>query len=87
MGPSVERVLTIPLNGSIPLNKMAAMPIYIKKKIFISRTKKTLVLNLGTYDQGHKVYQVYSNDGLRLALFLFMARSNLHPHAFKWGNC
>ena len=30
MGPSVERLLIICLNGSVPLNKMAAMPIYGK---------------------------------------------------------
>ena len=29
-GPSVERILTICLNGSVPLNKMTAMPIYSK---------------------------------------------------------
>ena len=31
MGPSVERVLTICLNGSALLNKMAALPMYGKK--------------------------------------------------------
>ena len=30
MGPSVEKMLTICSNGSAPLNKMAAMPIYGK---------------------------------------------------------
>ena len=30
MGPSVQRVLTICLIGSAPLNKMAAMPFYGK---------------------------------------------------------
>ena len=30
MGPSVERMLTIFSNGFVPLNKMAAMPIYGK---------------------------------------------------------
>ena len=37
MGPSVERMLTICSNGSAPLNKMAAMPIYgktLKKSLF-----------------------------------------------------
>ena len=32
-GPSVERILTICSNGSAPLNKMAAMPIYGKKNL------------------------------------------------------
>ena len=31
MGPSVERVWAIRLNGSAPLNKIVAMPIYGKK--------------------------------------------------------
>ena len=44
MGPSVEKVLPICSTGSAPLNKMAAMPIY--GKIFFSRTKKALGLNL-----------------------------------------
>ena len=30
MGPSVESVLTICSNGSVPLNKMTAMPLYGK---------------------------------------------------------
>ena len=30
MGPSLKGMLTIYLNGSTPLNKMAAMPIYGK---------------------------------------------------------
>ena len=30
MEPSVERLLTIYSNGSVPWNKMAAMPIYGK---------------------------------------------------------
>ena len=38
MGPSVERMLTICSNGSAPLNKMAAMPIY-------GRTLKNLLQN------------------------------------------
>ena len=38
MMPSVERLMTICVNGSAPLNKMAAMPIYGKHlKIFFSR--------------------------------------------------
>ena len=44
MRPSVERVLTIWSNGSAPLNKMAAMPVY-----FFSRSKKKLGLVLVYY--------------------------------------
>ena len=46
IGPSIERMLTVCSNGSAPLNKMAAMPIYGKHlKISFSRTKKALRLN------------------------------------------
>ena len=48
MGPSVKGVLIICSNGSAPLNKMAAMPIYGTKHLkLIFRTKKALRLNLG----------------------------------------
>ena len=43
MGPSVERVLTICLNGSAPLNKLAAMPIYGKTlKHVLLRTQERI---------------------------------------------
>ena len=50
MGSSVDGVLTICSNGYALLDKKAAMPINDKKthiKIFFSRTKKALRLNLG----------------------------------------
>ena len=52
MGPSVERLLTKFTNGSAALTKVAAMPIYGKNtlKIFLSRMKKALRLNLGIKD-------------------------------------
>ena len=43
-------------------------------KVFFSRTKKALRLNIGSYD-GHS-----------LTFDLFTAKSNLHPHTFVWGN-
>ena len=47
MSLSVESVLIICSNGSAPLNKMAAMPIYGKKNLKISsRSKKALRLYL-----------------------------------------
>ena len=53
MEPSVERMLTICSNGSAPFKKTAAMPIYGKTlKIFFSRTKKALRLNLGIQHRG-----------------------------------
>ena len=46
--PSIDEILTIYSNDFAPLNKMATMPIYGKKhiKIYFSRTKKALCLNL-----------------------------------------
>ena len=60
-----------------PLNKMAVVRIYVYKKkkkekkthlrIFFSRTKKTLRLNLRVYHRGLKFYQVCLNDDPRMA--------------------
>ena len=88
MWPFVERVLLVCSNGSIPLNKMATMPISGKKKrlkFFFSRTKTALRLNLGIQHWGLKVYQVCSNDDPRMTFDLWMARSNLRPYAFIGG--
>ena len=48
MGSVIKGVSTIYSNGFAPLNKMATMPIYgkIHLKIYFSRTKKALWLNL-----------------------------------------
>ena len=59
-GPSFGGMLKICSNGSAPLIKMAAMPIYGKTlKIFFSSTKKDLKLNLGIQYRGLKVYLVF----------------------------
>ena len=56
MGFPVERMLTICSNGSVPLDKMAAMPTYSKTlKIVFSRTKKALRLKSGIQHRGLKV--------------------------------
>ena len=80
-------VLSISLNGSASLNKMATLPIYGKKhlKIFFSRTKKASRLNLVTEHWGLSVLQVCSNDDPRMTFELFTARSNLPLHAFVEG--
>ena len=68
MGSSVKRVLTLCSNGSTPLNKMAAMPIY----------------GLSIEHWGLKVYQVCSNYGHRLIFYLFKSRSNCAPiHLYR----
>ena len=58
-----RRVLSICLNGSASLDKMAAMPIYGKKhwKIFFFRIKEASRLNLVTEHWGLKVIQVCLN--------------------------
>ena len=60
----VEGVLLICSNGSVLLNKMAAMPIYGDKhlKIFFSRTKKASRLDFVVEHWGLKVIEVCSND-------------------------
>ena len=56
---SADGILTIFSNGSVPLNKMTAMPIYGKtfKNLFFSKTKKALRLSLGIHHQGLIVYK------------------------------
>ena len=83
MGSSVERVLTICLNGSASLNEMPCQ--YMVKALKNLQTKKALRLNPDTEHQGLKVYQVYSNDVCRLTFDLFTARSNLPSHTFVCG--
>ena len=53
-------------------------------KIFFSRTKKALRLNLGIKHRRLKVYRICSNKGRILTFDLFTARSNLRPHTFVW---
>ena len=70
MGPSVEEVLSICSNGSAPLNKMAAMPIYGKTKktlkVFFSQTS----FEAESWHWGLKVNQVCSNDDCTLTFDL-----------------
>ena len=66
-GPSVERVLTICSDGSAPLNKMAAMPIYSKNTQLSSFPEARKLWGwILIYSTGDKVYQFCSNDGRRL---------------------
>ena len=83
IGPSIERIFIICSNGSVPLNKMAAMPIYGKKK---KPTKNHLLQNQESFEaeswyiaRGHKVYQICSNVDHRLTFDLFTARSSFAP--------
>ena len=90
--PPIEGVLRVSIlsKGSALLNKITAMLIFGGKhlKIFFSRTKKALRLNLGTYHTGLKGIQVCSNyDPLVdiLRAYLSMTRLNLRLYAFVWG--
>ena len=66
--------------------KMAATPIYGKKhlKIFYSRTRRPMTLELGMQHLGCRAYQVCSNDEPKLTLTYLTSRSYLLPNAFKW---
>ena len=69
------------------MTKMATTPIYGKNSLnFFSGTKRPLALGLGMWHKGCGPYQVCTNDESRLTLTYFMARSNLVPNAFIWGN-
>ena len=61
-------------------DQYAAMPIYGKtlkktlKKIFFSRTKQPMTLNVGMQHRVFKYYHVYSNDHPGLTFTYFTAR-------------
>ena len=77
----VERGMKVYINGLGHMTKMAAMPIYVKKtlKIFFSRTRIPMILKLGMYHWGLKLYKVYINDDPGLT------RSNWVTCMFEWG--
>ena len=70
-------MLTFFFNGSASLNKMAAMPIYVKTPKYFLQNQESLRLNLAIQHLGLKVYQVNSNDDTWMTFDLFMARSNV----------
>ena len=85
-------------NGSGHMTKMAAMPIYIKKKQNKQKKKKkkrqkakhpppkkTMTLKVGMQYRVLECYRVCLNDDPELTLTYFTARSNLVPYAFVWG--
>ena len=82
-----QRIFTICWNGSVPLNKIAAMPIYGKTLKNLLPIQESLRLNLGIQHCGLKVYQMCSNDDRSMTFDLFTARPNLRPHTVLWGNC
>ena len=83
--PPWDRGTNVCSNGPGHMTKMAAMPIYGKNlKIFFSRTKKPVTLNLSMQYWLLEYYQVCSNDDPGLTLTYFTARSNMVPYAFAW---
>ena len=46
-----------------------------------------MILKLGMYCWGLKLYEVYINDDPGLTLTFFMARSNWVICTFEWENC
>ena len=71
------------INGLGHMTKMAAMPIY-GKKIF-SRTRSPMIMKLGMYHWGLKLYKVFINDDPGLTLTYFVAMSNWVICTFEWG--
>ena len=65
------------INGQGHMTKMAAMAINSKKllKIFFSRTRRPMGLNLGTKHQTMELYKVYINHDPGMALTFFTAMS------------
>ena len=63
-------------NGPGHMTKMAAMPIYGKnKKIFFSRTKRPVTLNLCMHHRVLEYYQVCSNNDPKLTMTYFTGMS------------
>ena len=67
------------INGPGHMTKMAAMAIYGN---FFSRTRSPMVLKLGMYHWGLKLYKVYINDDPWLTLIYFTTRSNWVTYTF-----
>ena len=63
-------------NGQGHMIKMANMAINSKKtlKIFLSRTRRPMILKVGMKHQGEELYKVYINHDLGMTLTYFMAR-------------
>ena len=62
--------------GQGHMTKMATMAINSKKplKIFLSRTRRPMILKVCMKHQGEELYKVYINHDLGMTLTYFMAR-------------
>ena len=72
--PPWEGRTKVYINGLGHMTKMAAMVKTLK--IFFSRTRSPMILKLGMYHWGLKLYKVYINVEPELTLTCFTARSN-----------
>ena len=71
------------INGQGHMTKMAAMAINSKKplRIFFSRTRRPMILNLGMKHQAMELYKVYINHGPGMTLtFLRQGQLRLPMH-------
>ena len=58
----------------------------VNSQVSVNRTiGPTLVLKLGMYYWGLKLYEMYINDDPGLSLIYFTARSNWVACTFEWG--
>ena len=75
------------MNGQGNMTKMAAMAINSKNilKIFLSRSRRPMILKLGMKHQGEGLYNVYINHDLGMTLTYCMARPTQFAHTFEWG--
>ena len=88
MGPSVERVLTVCLNGSVPLIKMAAMLICGKTfKTFLLQNQESFESESWYLAFGTQSLPSFLNDDGKLTFYLFTARSTLRRYIFVWRKC
>ena len=64
------------INGQGHMTKMTTMAINRNKtlKIFLSRTRRPMILKVGMKHQGEELYKVYINHDLGMTLTYFMAR-------------
>ena len=68
--------MKVNINGQGHMTKKAAMDINRKQplKIFLSRTRRPMILKRGMNYQGEELYKVYINHDLGMTLTYFMER-------------
>ena len=74
------------INNQGHMTKMASMAINSKKplKIFLSRTRRPIILRLCMKHQAEELFKVYINHDPGVTLTYFTARSTKVTHASEW---